>query len=51
MVNKPEKYPNSQDANKIRGKYKIEDLVPANYEVKELDWGKPLGLIFSLYRL
>ena len=27
MVNKPQKYPNSQNTNKIRGKYKIEDLV------------------------
>ena len=47
MINKPKKCPNSQDTNKIRGKYKIEDLVaklPSNYEVKELDWGKPLGM-------
>ena len=47
MINKPKKCPNSQNASKIRGKYKIEDLVaklPSNYEVKELDWGKPLGL-------
>jgi antitoxin MazE len=32
---------------KIRGKYKIEDLVaklPANYQVEELDWGKPVGM-------
>jgi antitoxin MazE len=47
MINKPKKYPTSQDTNKLRGKFKIEDLVaklPSNYEVKELDWGKPLGL-------
>ena len=32
---------------KIRGKYKIEDLVaklPANYQVEELDWGEPVGM-------
>jgi len=32
---------------KIRGKYKIEDLVaklPANYQVEELDWGKHVGM-------
>jgi len=32
---------------KIRGKYKIEDLVaklPANYQVEELDWGEPAGM-------
>jgi len=54
MINKHKKYRNNQKTNKIRGKYKIEDLVakqPSNYEVKEVDWGKPLGLTFSLYRL
>ncbi|GBO54410.1 hypothetical protein APA_2358 [Pseudanabaena sp. lw0831] len=32
---------------KIRGKYKIEDLVaklPPNYQVEELDWGSPVGM-------
>jgi len=34
-------------AHKIRGKYKIEDLVaklPPNYQTEELDWGVPVGL-------
>ncbi|MEA5487014.1 MULTISPECIES: AbrB/MazE/SpoVT family DNA-binding domain-containing protein [Pseudanabaena] len=34
-------------AHKIRGKYKIEDLVaklPANYQAEELDWGTPVGI-------
>jgi antitoxin MazE len=34
-------------AYKIRGKYKIEDLVaklPANYQAEEVDWGTPVGI-------
>ncbi len=34
-------------ARKIRGKYKIEDLVaklPHNYQTEEMDWGVPVGL-------
>jgi len=34
-------------ARKIRGKYRIEDLVaklPHDYQTEELDWGIPVGL-------
>ena len=33
-------------SRRIRGKYKLEDLVsriPKGYKAKELDWGKPVG--------
>ncbi len=33
-------------ARRVRGKYRLEDLVsriPADYESKEIDWGKAVG--------
>lgn len=33
-------------AKKIRGRYKLEDLIariPKDYQKNEMDWGKPIG--------
>ena len=35
-----------EPVTKVRGKYDLRDLVskmPQNYQVEELDWGKPIG--------